>query len=70
MANFYAYKPQADGRARLGTEGRLLFKLKTKRGAIRRATRALGYNVCVYTYSNFYDNKTFRKVYGDRCKLT
>jgi hypothetical protein len=61
---FYAYIPESDGVEPLGTNGRILFELKTILGAIRRAKRVLGKNVKVFTYTNFYNQNTFRIVYG------
>jgi hypothetical protein len=59
---FYAYKPDNDDKEPMGTGRRILFGLKTHRGAIRRARRILGDNVRVFTYTNFYNSKTFREV--------
>jgi hypothetical protein len=60
---FYAYKPRKDGTEPLGTDGRILFELKTVRGAIRRAKRILGESCRVFQYTNFYNDETFRRVY-------
>ena len=70
---FYAYKPRTDGidhggptgNAPMGTEGQLLFELKTKAGAIRRARRLLGSSFVLFTYWNFYDDATFRRVHTE-----
>lgn len=57
--NFYAYIPKADGTEPLGTSGKILFQLKTVRGAVRRCRNALGKRFRLYTYSSFYDESTF-----------
>jgi len=59
---FYAYKPTKDGGEPLGTSGRTLFELKTVAGAHRRARSVLGPRYRLFRYTNFYDNKTFRRV--------
>jgi hypothetical protein len=69
MRAYFAYRPGRDGRYPLGTEGKLLFKLKTDQGAVQRARKVLGPHACVFTYSNFYDNKTFRLVAGT-CRVS
>jgi len=61
---FYAYIPKEDGSAPMGTANKLLFELKTHKGAIRRAGRLLGNPFCVFTYRNFYDSKTFKDIKG------
>jgi hypothetical protein len=62
MTKFYAYKPRADGKLPLGTTGRTLFELKTVGGAKKRARSVLGSNYKLFTYTNFYNDKTFKKV--------
>lgn len=65
---FYAYKPDADGNEPYGTCHKILFELKTVKGAIRRARRILGNNVRVFTYTNIFDRDDFRQlVYSDDC---
>ena len=59
---FYAYKPDDSGKESMGTSGRILFELKTAKGAIRRAKRILGDNVRIFVYTNFYNSETFRQV--------
>ena len=59
---FYAYIPRKDGSEPLGTEKRLLFQLKTVAGAHSRARRILGPKYRLFTYANFYDNRTFKEV--------
>lgn len=47
-----------------GTDGKLLFKLKTLRGAINRGKAAfVGKTFTVYSYSNFYDSSTFFRMH-------
>jgi len=63
--NFYVYKGISElGQESLGTEGKHIWRdLKTLRGAIRRM-RLYGYeSFRIYTFSNFYDDKTFKLVY-------
>jgi hypothetical protein len=66
---FYAYIPTEEGKEPIGSGNSLLFELKTVRGAINRSIRYLKTdNIRVYTYWNFYDDKTFRLVYGKENK--
>jgi hypothetical protein len=62
---YYAYKVAEDGGEPVGSEGRLLFELKTDRGAIRRCHRMFGYGFRwrLFTYEDFQDKSTFRPVY-------
>lgn len=70
MPKYYAYRPTSSGKEPTGTGARELFTLKTDAGATRRAIRSLGKSVCLFSYTNFYDDKTFQRVYGGaRCKL-
>lgn len=64
--NFYAFVPDKNGYSPVGTEGRhLIHNLKTIAGAMRRARRYLGTEQYVlYSYTNFYDNKTFTLRYN------
>ena len=59
---FYAYRPTKDGKEPLGTSGKLLFELETIGGAHKRARRYLGTTYMLFRYTNFYDDKTFRRV--------
>jgi len=59
---FYAYKLTDKGTEPMGTQGRILFELKTFRGAYRRALRILGNNFRLFVYTNFYDDKTFKEI--------
>jgi len=63
---FYAYKWDVPlGTEPLGTDGKLLFELKTVRGAMNRCKRYLKTSdFRLYTYTNFYDDKTFKQVKG------
>jgi hypothetical protein len=61
---FYAYNSAAElGAEKLGSDGRVIWRdIKTTRGAIARLKR-LGWPVwTLYTFANFYDNASFRKV--------
>jgi hypothetical protein len=61
---FYAYKGRVPlGKESLGTSGKMLFQLKTVDGAIRRTLRYFGPDASLYTYTNFYKDSTFKKVY-------
>ena len=49
MTKYYAYiQKTTTGKEPMGTEKRLLFELKTNRGAIARAKRILGIGCRVY----------------------
>ena len=61
---FYAYKPDENGDEPLGTSHRLLFELKTKAGANRRAKRLLGNDYVLMLYQNFYFKKSFTLIHG------
>ena len=66
---FYAYIPDASGNDTCGMidwsikpGGKMkkaLFELKTVRGAHRKAQRLLGGRYKLFSYTNFYDDKTF-----------
>jgi hypothetical protein len=57
--NFYVHSGTEEP---TGTEGRLVWRdLKTRGGAIRRARRIFkGKPFSLYTFTDFYDNSTFR----------
>ena len=61
---FYAYRGTALlGNEPCGGDGKLLFKLKTDIGALRRCFKAFGLEPFrLYAYGNFYDKTTFREV--------
>jgi hypothetical protein len=61
---FYAYNSHAElGNEPLGTDGKLLFELKTYSGAVRRVQHCFKNTPWnLYTYLNFYDNSTFKLV--------
>jgi hypothetical protein len=59
---YFAYIPREDGSEPMGTEHKILFELKTMRGAIRRARRSLGDRFKLYSYTKFYDDKTFKLI--------
>ena len=59
---FYAYLDE-NGKEILGSDNKILFELKTYNGARRRAVRILGAGVRVFSYRNFYDEKTFTQIY-------
>jgi hypothetical protein len=63
--NIYAYKGNKElGQEELGTFNKLMFSdLKSKWGILRRCRQAFkGNDFRVYSYSNFYDDKTFREI--------
>lgn len=63
--NFYAYKGNDPlGKEPLGSENRLIWKdLKTIKGARNRAKKAFGNQPFkLYTFTNFFDDKTFSEV--------
>lgn len=59
---FYAYVQDSHGKEPVGGDRRLIFELKTERGAYNRALRCLGDRFTLQTYSNFYDDQTFRTI--------
>jgi hypothetical protein len=63
--NFYAYKGDAElGHESCGTENRHVWKdLKTLRGAIARMDDYGYKSFQIYTFTDFYDEKTFKLVY-------
>jgi len=64
----YAYKGNAElGKEALGTFDKLLFDdLKTNWGIIRRCKQVFKTDdFMVYSYSNFYDNNTFRQIFHE-----
>jgi len=63
--NIYAYAGDKElGKEDLGTSNKLMFKdLISIRAILRRCTKTFGgNNFRVYSYTNFYDNKTFREI--------
>jgi hypothetical protein len=59
---FYIHKGRDET---CGTEGRSIWRdLKTTRGAMARANRTFGDVWRLYTFTNFYDQATFRLVGG------
>lgn len=63
---FYAYLGNADlGSEELGSFGRMVIPdLKTARGAIRRCNKYwAGKEFRVYSYTDFYDKRTFKRVH-------
>lgn len=61
---FYAYKGRYPlGKEPLGTFGKMMFELKTREGAIRKVLRCMGRDVSIYSYTSFYNDSTFRKIY-------
>ena len=62
---FYAYLGDAElGSEQVGSSGRMIIPdLKTASGAIRRCNKYwAGKEFRVYSYTNFYDESTFRRV--------
>ncbi len=59
---FYAYKPTKEGKEPLGSMNCILFELKTIRGAKARAKRNFKDNFKLFSYTNFYDDKTFKEI--------
>lgn len=64
MLHFYAYHGHWQlGQEPLGSDRKLIFYLKTIRGAKNRCKAAYnGEPYRLYTFTNFYDNSTFRLV--------
>lgn len=63
--NYYTHKGIMPlGQEGIGTSGRYIDRdLKTLKGVIRRAKARGLKSFTIYTFTNFYDNKTFTKVY-------
>lgn len=62
--NYYAYVPTSEGKEPIGTGNRMIMHLKTLRGAVNRAKKVWGEkSFVVKTFTNFYDEKTFKTVY-------
>ena len=73
MAQFYTYltdEPQAPGMLDepIGSDGRFIDRdLKTVRGVVNRIKRARpGKSFKVFSFTNFYDDRTFRLVHIHR----
>ena len=63
LKKYYAFKGNYDlGNEPCGTSGKMLFELKTDRGAHARVATVYGTEYRLFTYTNFYDNKTFKEV--------
>lgn len=64
--NFYAFIPREDGTAPLGTGNQTIIRdFKLQRNAIKTAIRRLGTSeIVVYSYTNFYDNSTFKLIWN------
>lgn len=67
--NFYAYNTDKCGdvplgEESLGTDGKAIARhYKTLRGMINNLNKAGWKHFRIYTFVNFYDNKTFKEVY-------
>ena len=61
---YYAYKGrQPLGSETLGADNRMIISdLKTTNGAARRCKKAWGANFKLYSFTNFYDNNTFKEL--------
>jgi hypothetical protein len=60
----YAYVPREDGTEPVGSSNRMLFELKTIRGAKNRCESIWkNKRYKIYTYYNFYDDSTFKLLY-------
>lgn len=63
---FYAYLGDAElGSEQVGSSGRMIIpELKTVKGAIRRCNKYWsGKEFRVYSYTDFYDERTFKRVH-------
>ena len=56
------YLPDANGKEPLGTFNKGMREFKLARNAIKWATKSFGFSVKLFSYTNFYDQKTFKKV--------
>lgn len=60
---FYAYKGKEElGKEPLGTFNKQVIELKTINGAKRRCVNVWGNDYKLYSFTNFYDNKTFQEI--------
>jgi len=68
--NFYAYIPREDGSKPVGSFDQMLITdLKTVKGAMQRIRRHPHWAhkpFVIQTFTNLYDEKTFRTVYTER----
>lgn len=64
--NFYAYKGTHElGQEPLGSDNRMIWRdLKTTRSPLKRCRELWGNDFRLFTFTNFYDNATFRRVTG------
>lgn len=60
--NFYAYIPTEKGKEPMGTANRKLFTTDSPQKAITQARKALGEVFKLYSYTNLYNDKTFKLV--------
>ena len=68
---FYTHKGIMPlGMEGVGTSGRYLDQLKTIKGVVRRNLKRGLKEFTIYQYTNFYDNRTFTKVYQQCESLT
>ena len=60
---FYAYKGKEPlGKEPLGSFNKQIIELKTVNGAKRRCINAWGSDYSLYSFTNIYDDKTFRQI--------
>jgi hypothetical protein len=60
---FYAYKGDYPfGKEPLGCDGRLIFELKTIRGALKRCYQYLGSPFKLFSFTNIYNDATFIEI--------
>ncbi|MBU0711555.1 hypothetical protein KKA87_06495 [bacterium] len=61
---FYAYKGQAKlGDEKLGTSDRMIFELKTSKGAIRRCLKRFSFgDFRLYQIGEIYDISTYKEI--------
>ncbi len=64
--NFYAYLPDSAGKEPMGTEHKLLVHNRKSYRFISYARRVLDNTCRVFSFTNFYNDKTFRQVYGSK----
>lgn len=66
--NFLAYRPDKNGNEPMGTADKCLWLdrhsdgLKTTKGAIKRARRLIGTPFKLFSFTNIYDEKTYKKI--------
>ena len=62
MPYFLAMRLRADGTEPMGTSDQMIIDLKTVQGALKRARRYFGHGVRLYSFTNIYNQDTYRLI--------